>query len=65
MFHIFLSLAAPGDYRPINTTVTIRAGRTQTFVDIRTEVDYDVESLESFEITLSNPSDGAIISVLL
>ena len=31
------SLAAPGDCRPINTTVTIRAGRTQTFVDIRTE----------------------------
>ena len=58
----FLSRTAPGDYRPINRVVTIPAGRTQTYVEVHLEVDYDVENMESFEMVLSNPSEGARLS---
>ena len=62
-FHCFVShpLTAPGDYRSINSVATIPAGRTQTFVEIRIEVDYDIENMERFQVTLSNPSEGALI----
>lgn len=61
MIHFLLS-TAPGDYTPINSVVTIPSGRTQTYVEVRLAVDYDVENMESFQIMLSNPSEGAIIA---
>ena len=31
-------------------------------MEVRLAVDYDVENMESFEIMLSNPSEGAIVA---
>ena len=53
---------APGDYRPLNTVVSIPAGNTQWFVEFPIGVDYDVEDTETFEVVLSNPSQGAVLA---
>jgi hypothetical protein len=61
-YSIRLFTTAPGDYRSLNTVVSIPAGNTQHFVEFPIGVDYDVENTESFEIVLSNPSRGAILA---
>lgn len=56
------TFTAPGDYRPLNTVVSIPAGNTQHFVEFPIGVDYDVEDTETFEVVLSNPSQGAVLA---
>ena len=59
LFHTF---AAPGDYIPLNTSVTIPAGSTQYLVEIQIRADEISENPESFQVILSSLSVGVLIN---
>ena len=54
----FVSALAPGDYEPINSTVSIPAGRTEYIISLLVKADNITEDPESFTLRLLNPSDG-------
>lgn len=43
--------------------VTFEAGQTETNVSVRTMIDRLDEGVESFTVTLSDPSDGASLGL--
>ena len=56
---------APGDYTTTSGTgVTITAGNTTTTVDINTIEDTTDETNETFNVTISNPSNATIVDNL-
>jgi uncharacterized membrane protein len=52
---------APGDYEPINTTVSIPAGETEYIISLLVKADNVTEDPESFTLQLLNPSDGVTL----
>ena len=57
-----ITFAAPGDYVPLNTSVTIPAGSTQYLVEIQIRADDISENPESFQVILSSLSVGVLIN---
>ena len=53
---------APEDYEPINTTISIPAGRTEHFIILLVKLDNITENLESFTVQLLNPSEGVTVA---
>lgn len=61
-FSITPGTAQPGqDYQPVNSTVTFAAGQSQASVRVYLVDDYQLESLETATLTLSNPTGGATL----
>lgn len=54
--------AQPGsDYQPVTGTVTFAAGQKQATVRVYLVDDYQLESLETAQMTISNPTGGATL----
>ena len=53
-----VSALAPGDYEPINSTISIPAGGTESIISLLVKADNITEDPESFTLRLLNPSDG-------
>ena len=53
---------APGDYTSASGTVEFKAGTTRRFVEVAIVDDDDQEGDETFDVVLSNASDGATIA---
>jgi hypothetical protein len=61
-FEIAPGSAQPGeDYQPVSSTVTFAAGQSQASVRVYLVNDYQLESLETAHLTLSNPTGGATL----
>ncbi len=52
---------SPGDYTNSSNTLTFTPGDTEKFINVAISTDGDDESDETFTVTLSNPSNAAIL----
>lgn len=55
------SAASPGDFQQGSGTLSFAAGETSKTISVTTVDDLQAESEESFSVTLSSPSGGAVI----